>query len=650
MSAVRGTDQRNGGDFPHFAVPWCDHDGEQLLLHFRQRRRIRYFPAAEECAPEEPSAAALLYDRFEFDGVTHQLETGFDWQVRPDVDSEWLHQLHRFHYGVTLGRAFLQSGDERYRDKWVELTASWIARFAGRPAPAETLADRLQNWIYAYRYFLSGPGSLEAAFHADLLAAIHGQASQLREILDSVRDDRLADLHALFLAAVVFPEFRDSAGWIGFSVEELCRRLRRQVESGLTYWSFRSRRLLDQALAVRHLALLNGIEVPAEMDRMIREVLDFNLQLLRPDGQLPVLTDDDCSEWVDPFRQASELYGGPALLYVATRGKQGKAPPYRPELAGRFGYGVLRSGWGSAARSYAQELYLVLDCACQLYGEDRRCAPLGLEVSAYGSLLLLNPAAAADFAMAPGGCQGAVAVDRRLQAVVASARRPRAAAGPIQGLRAAEHRLGFGYLHGIAIHPACPVIHERKILFVAGEYWLICDLLRGEDLHEYELQLPLHPDALGRVQADAGAGRVESPHLLILQAPATAASLVITEAAVCLGSAMRRPAPLLRFSQRAACCCFYTVLYPFADAPPDIALELLPVCDELGYPEPADRALGLAIVQHRAGGACRDEVFVSHRPCRSIRYGEERVVSPYLVQRFDAAGRPLFRHGTSEIV
>jgi hypothetical protein len=62
---------------------------------------------------------------------------------------------------------------------------------------------------------------------------------------------------------------------------------------------------------------------------------------------------------------------------------------------------------------------------------------------------------------------------------------------------------GFDVLCGEATSPVYEVLHTRRIFFVAGEYWIIADRLRGERPHMFDLRFHLAPEAQGNVTIEA---------------------------------------------------------------------------------------------------------------------------------------------------
>ena len=56
-------------------------------------------------------------------------------------------------------------------------------------------------------------------------------------------------------------------------------------------------------------------------------------------------------------------------------------------------------------------------------------------------------------------------------------------------------RRGLDLLAGEAVSPAYEAVHERRIAFVDGAYWVVEDRLRGERAHRYDLRFHLAPEA-----------------------------------------------------------------------------------------------------------------------------------------------------------
>ncbi|MBV7336584.1 hypothetical protein KFU94_51805 [Chloroflexi bacterium TSY] len=71
------------------------------------------------------------------------------------------------------------------------------------------------------------------------------------------------------------------------------------------------------------------------------------------------------------LRQGYELYGDEALFYVATQGKQGRAPTCRAKAFTASGYIIFRSDWGDGPEPYEDARYLGFDCGPLGVGKHR---------------------------------------------------------------------------------------------------------------------------------------------------------------------------------------------------------------------------------------------------------------------------------------
>src|SRR6185503_10473684 len=202
------------------------------------------------------------------------------------------------------------------------------------------------------------------------------------------------ELCAIFMAAVVFPEMCDAAEWLEFAKSELLENMRSDLlpdgvhcELSTDYHHV----VLRNYLVARRLAQLNAIALPGEMDAHIRRALQFAKWVHRPDGIIPSLSDGDTGSFLDLLEQGYELYDDPEMLYVSSRGREGRAPVERIRAFEASGYYVLRSGWGDRGEDYDAERYLVFDCGPLGAGNHGHLDLLHFEAYAYGRPLIVDP-------------------------------------------------------------------------------------------------------------------------------------------------------------------------------------------------------------------------------------------------------------------
>ena len=623
-----------------------------LAAHYRPAMAAAYFPVPdpEETRPEK--IEALMQDRFELNGETHHLPAPLDWIANPSQDLEWHIMLHKFYYGVGLGMAFARSGERRYAQKWVELVEGWIAQTpVGFIAPDVT-GRRVQNWTYAYHYFtLQGrdPG-FDPAFQRRLLGSIHDQVEFLCENLAPARNHRTIELYTIFLAGVAFPEMRRAARWRELALELLLDNMRRdllpdgvQCELSSDYHHL----VLKNYLNVRRLADLNGIDVPREMDEHLRRALEFSVHVHKPDGIVPSLSDGDACCFRELLLQGYELYGRPEMLYVGTGGARGSAPACRSLLFPDSGYAIVRSGWGSAHEPFADAQYLVLDCGPLGEGNHGHFDCLSFELAALGRSLVVDPgrytyseAGDTNWRVAFRGTayHNTVTVDGRNQTryvpsvlkdasrhAAGSVRHKVAGPAPDASVEAFVSDRDCDYVHGRARSHEYDAVHDRRILFVRGEYWIVSDALQAPSPHQYDLRFNLGEQAWQRVgeRHDADTLRYLAPNLLVAQPADASTEARIEDGYVSYRYGEKQEAPVLRFTRHGDAAAFHTVLLPFRGEAPQLSVSAAP---------PVPGAHAFTVTLERSG-----ERFVDHV---LFPLGGEEIEWPLAGARF--RGRFLF--------
>lgn len=646
--------------FECFEIPYTHMSAEELLGYFQKRQDIHYFSVLDESQVTSEKLAGILEHRFDFNNEIFQMPSDFDWKINPSSDIEWLIILHKFYYVVGLGRAFHESGDLRYRDCWIELTKQWMTTIPVNFLSSDVTGRRVQNWIFAYRYFVVlNPGvELDAEFHLDFLVSIQQQVAYLCEHLTPARNHRTLELYAIFLAAVVFPELKGAQDWLTFSLAELQENLQTDLLADGVHCELSTdyhHIVLRNFLGIRRLASMNGIELPVSMDISIKRALEFSLYAHKPDGLIPAISDGDTANFLDLLRQGYELYADPAMLYVTTAGQQGQAPKQCSKTFTESGYSIIRSGWGDQ-EPYHDERYLFFDCAALGAGNHGHLDLLNIEIAAYGRSIIVDPgrftydeSGETNWRVLFRGTRyhNTVQVDGKNQTRYEAHIHKFKIQGPepLRELRAAVSHPGFDYLHGIAASHEYPVIHERKILFIAGEYWLICDLMRAEKEHDYELRY--HLDALAEQRTitcnTAGLIRVEVPNMLILQPHCEDTTLIMEQGFVSPTYGSKYPAPVVNFSRRGATTCFYTLLIPYKSKLPEISMERIPVyCGKQAVD--FNSAACFSIQINTSLGGFHDEVFVSHDAYKDLRFNDVVTNSPFMFRRQDAQGQTLACH------
>jgi Heparinase II/III N-terminus/Heparinase II/III-like protein len=634
-------------------APYDTWSSQEVLSYFQSRSNIRYFAVANDAEVAREKIDQLLMDRFSFNEETFTLPK-LDWLTNPSPDIEWAIMLHKFYYAVGLGIAYKETGNDSYAKKWVELTSSWIAHVPVDFLSSDVTGRRIQNWIFAHYYFVTEcrAESVTPEFYRKFLTSIHEQASYLRQNLTPARNHRTLELYTLFLVAVVFPELKDADHWLQFAIDELLKNAQTDLlddgvhcELSTDYHHI----VLRNFLAVKRLAVMNDVQLPPQLDECIKKALLFSVYAHKPDGTIPSLSDGDTGCFLPLLQQGYDLYGCEEMLYVASQGITGIPPSNRSKAFPSGGYYILRSGWGEGLDTYRDERYLVFDCGDLGAGNHGHLDLLSFEIAAYGQSLVVDPgrytydeSGETNWRVLFRGTSyhNTVLVDGKNQTRYEFHKEKFKIKGPQPDyeLKAFISRPGFDYLHGVAKSHEYPVVHERKILFVNGEYWIICDVLKADDVHNYDLLFHLAASAQGKISLNTTQHcfTVDAPHLVMVQPTHKPISVSVENAYLSPTYGVKQEAPVVNFNQQGAECCFYTVLYPYKKERPILTVSSMPVFKNQETCRPF-AANCLAIILETEEHIFRDMVFVANEP-GSFKTGHHTLKSSVFFQREDERG------------
>ena len=587
---------------PLFALlrpPYCTWQPAALLHHFQTRATPHYFAQRDEEQASHPQIEQLLAGCFVYNNEAHHLPTGFDWTVNPSQDREWLILLHKFYFAPGLGADFVAQGDMRYVHKWLELTASWIDTVPLDFLPSDVTGRRVQNWIFAHYYFVTMTKTtmLPLRFYLKFLRSLHQQVTYLCSHLTPARNHRTIELYAIFMAAVVFPEFADAPAWLAFAQRELEANLAADLrpdgvhcEQSTDYHHL----VVKNYLGIKRLATANGIAFPAHFDELLQKALDFSAFVHRPDGLIPALSDGDSRSFLELLHQGYALYGRPDYLYVATQGQAGTPPTTRSRCFPAGGYTILRSGWGEGATAFLDERYLIFDCGPLGEGNHGHLDLLSFEAAAFGQPLVVDPGRYTyhEPAVASGeinwrahfrgtASHNTVQVDGKEQTCYVFHKKKFKLRGPEPRweLRAFLQEKTFDLVHGLAASAEYDAVHERIICFANHEYWLITDILRSATIHRYDLRFHLAAAAYGHTTlfTQGETALIQAPHLLLAQPVDEQTICTLNAGFVSCSYGVKEAAPVVQVTRHAASTVFHTLLYPYATTAPQVQLKTHPM-------------------------------------------------------------------------
>ncbi|MCC6454711.1 MAG: alginate lyase family protein [Caldilineaceae bacterium] len=531
-----------------------------------------------------------------------------EWQHCPNGNTDWTWDLNRHAYFESLGRAYWYTGDERYVAKFSDLLHDWLAH---NPASVRQpswssvfeVAFRINAWIGALHLFQHSP-SLDEATHTALLAGLwtHGQFLDTYLELHAQNNHLLLESKSLAMLGILFPEFKAAARWRERGLTIFCQELRAQVCADGVHGeraSLYHRIISGELLELLVLADQNAIALPPEIAQIFTKMVEFELWLTKPDGQVPLVGD---SALEDMHLRYSGVSGGAALMQL--HHLKAAAPDLGERELWLLGPQRVAAYLGSAAepvevgsRAFAEggyitmrgesdpaSAYALFDCGPFGYALDSthgHADALNLELYAHGQSWVVDPGVYSthlgwQWRRFFRGTRGhnTVVVDGQDQSRLLDWRRVYRPAktslqawisNPTFDFVAASHD-GYERL-------AAPITHQRQIFFVKPHYWIVIDQLSGAGEHAFDLYFHLMPGLVVHHDPASGAAHVENEQgarLQVLPVDDTLSSLELITGAtepvqgwVSRYSGEKSPAPVLRYHrQTAAPTCFCTLLYP----------------------------------------------------------------------------------------
>lgn len=528
-------------------------------------------------------AEAVCAGRFTHAGLTLELGQEPDWLNSTfPPDAEWRIEWSKFYYGLDLAHAYQETGDDCFPLAWERLVRSWIGQVPVGFDTSDVRARRVQNWIYAWDSFVNTSGfeGFAEGFEGELLSSLAAQVEHLRANLTVERNHRTLELYALFVAALALPELDEGGALLDFAVSELNRNLITDVRPDGVHREHSTHYhmlVLRSFLGARENARRFGAAFPEGFDEHLQRACDFALHCRRPDGSIPALSDSDARDYSDLLALAARLFDRPDYLYSATQGARGVAPE-RVNVSFRDGgYFIQRSGWGDDAESPRDARFLIFDAGALGDGGHGHYDALSFEAYAHGRALVVDTGR---YTYSEHGenfrrwfkstaAHNTVCVDG-LDQTPYRCGKPK---GPTAQARLLERvsAPSLDVLCGEVLSPAYEAKHVRRVFFVANEYWLVVDDLRGERPHRYDLRFHLSHEAWRQTRVESnGVNRfVRAPGFaLVFGAPHEPQ---IEDGWVSHTYGVKHPAPVISVvNDGEASARFFTLVFPLgesADAP-----------------------------------------------------------------------------------
>jgi hypothetical protein len=443
-----------------------------------------------------------------------------DWAVNPSSSREWLLMINRHAWWSLWAAAYQLTADDKYAEAFVSQLVNWIDR---NPMPRQKSEHseswRLMeaglrmrvSWIPAFGVFFKSR-QFDTVAKLKMLRALCDHGHFLSRYRTN-RNHLVRESNGLIALALCFSEFGDADSWVHDGLQRLDEELRSQVnedgshiEMSVGYqWLTIDEFEVTQSILSRHDRHLPT----ADIDESLRRLYDFLAGVIRPDRSFPQLNDGFILWGADRLGNAAKRAGWSETLYAASAGEAGSKPNDASRSFPNAGLHVMRSGWDADA------LYFIFDTGP--YGgphghEDK----LSFELFAYGAPFIVDSGSytyekSDPFRKYFVGSAGhnTVMVDQMsqvrrwddkhinpaVQNRVYGDWHSTKAIDFVSG-RYEESYASFELTRPDDVTTVDDVVHQRDVVFVKPDYWIVVDRIEAAKRHDYDFLFHLAPDVI----------------------------------------------------------------------------------------------------------------------------------------------------------
>ncbi len=453
------------------------------------------------------TADSILMDIYTFQNVTGQVPHLTDGHLKwahtgPEDDIEWAWALNRHYpvnellsaYGVTQKAEYA-----RYIDNFVK---DWI--ICSRPYPAVKsgtamwrgleVSFRVKMWAQVFYRFMNTE-YISPATRLLILSSLPDHAHYARNF-HAQGNWLTMEISGLATVASSWPEFRESKGWMDYSMGTMVASMKEQiypdgVQTELTS-SYHFVALSNFNLFAE-ICRKNNVVLPEYYTKTLEAMYNYLAYTIRPDGYGLLNNDADLMNNRKRLQEAAEKYQRDDWKFLISNGTNGKQPKEGPSYIFQWpGQLISRSGYDADAQ------WSFFDIGPWGSGHQHN-DKLHLSVAAYGQDLLVDGGrfayrgeVAKKFRKYATGSasHNLILVDGKGQA-----NGPTVAKTPLtENLYAITK--AFDYGSGIFEKFAGvegTFSHTRSMVYVRGKFWVVADRLTTDRPRTIETLWHWHP-------------------------------------------------------------------------------------------------------------------------------------------------------------
>ena len=321
-------------------------------------------------APETVEADSILAHKFSLQGfrkVVHDFGPRIDWSCNP-MDKgetktvEWNAKLNRCFHFSPLINAYWQTGDDKYAHELAEQMNAWIE-------DNPVLLFRSGNGPYHYAWETLNTGIRLHNTWPEALFSCLDSPSFTDEIIVNIMKSNVehvrhlqrwpsqgnwltAESYGVYVAGLMFPEFKDAKSWRLYAINKLHKQLSEEVypdgvqyELALGYntWT------LNEFLGAYEKALLNKMdgEFPDDYKNLLEKMYAYLMKVSMPDGMAFAMNDAGNQNVRALLVKGYQLFPHRSdFIHAALGGAEDFPKPERNSFGMHWaGHYVMRSGW-----------------------------------------------------------------------------------------------------------------------------------------------------------------------------------------------------------------------------------------------------------------------------------------------------------------
>ncbi len=448
-------------------------------------------------------------------------------------------ELNRHQHFFTLGVAFWMTGDERYAEIFARHLESWMKQnppgIGINWSSSLEVALRAVSWIWAFNFFRNSEHFTPDLFKKALkYLYLHGR--HIERYLSkyySPNTHLTGEALGLYYIGTQLPFLTRAKQWRKLGEDILNKEITKQIlPDGVyfeqsTWYQRYTADFYSHFIVLRSLADEPYYNQAADIEKRLLAAFDFLMHVTLPDGRTPIIGDDDGGRCLpltttepDDFRgtlavgavifnrgDQRHVSGGASEELFWLMGADGIdalsaireiEPPAGSTEFPYGGYCVMRDGWNDT------DNYLLVDCGevGSLAGGHGHADTLSIEMAIHGRTILVDSGTYTyhesrelrDY-FRSSTAHNSLIVDQISSSMPDGTFSWKTRARAEQNSWIAEDRFDFfegthfGYERLID-----PVTHNRSILFIKNDYWIMRDIVTAQSEHDFSLNFHFNRD------------------------------------------------------------------------------------------------------------------------------------------------------------